>query len=273
MKQFIEAEHSGNWTLHLNTIQKMIPFFYARDHFLYVKSAHLYLQNMEYLEEKMSAHEFHKFTTCGYFTIRQSDKFSCGIMTDMTIEQTLTRSFKVKSGLTQGGRMNDVSQRKWTTGATYMQDVCQEVEEFARIITGTSEQHVDSRQSRVAHDNSDAEKLSIWFAAHDPFPETRNLLFISTGVVGSEIINCHRAFEIGMKMTKKINGSTYDSLPFKRKDKVLALAAMNSSLKMNSVSITVNPLLLFQRIFLSKRRVTKTLKIFSLTNSRRSPFL
>jgi len=161
MKQFIEADRSGNWTLHLNTILKMIPFFYASGHFLYAKSAHLYLQDMECLEEKMSAHEFHKFTACGYFTIRRSDKFWCGIMTDMTIEQTLMRSFKVKGGLIQGGRMNDVSQRKWTTGATYMQDVCQEVEEFAGIITGTSEQHVDSRQSRVARDNSDAEKLSI----------------------------------------------------------------------------------------------------------------
>lgn len=82
-------------------------------------------------------------------------------MTDMTIEQTLMRLFKVKGGLTQGGRMNDTLQRKWTTGATCMQDVCQAVEEFAGIITGTSEQHIDSRQSRVSHDNSDAEKLSI----------------------------------------------------------------------------------------------------------------
>ncbi|XP_011859602.1 PREDICTED: uncharacterized protein LOC105557068, partial [Vollenhovia emeryi] len=174
-------------------------------------------------------------------------------MTDMTIEQTLMRSFKVKGGLTQGGRINDTSQRKWTLGAAYMQDVCQKVEEFAGIITGTSEQHIDSRQSRVSRDNSNAEKLSVWFNTHDPFPETKYFMSISTGVVGSEIVNCHRAFEIGMEMMKKINGSTYDSLSFKRKDKILALAAINSSLNIHSVSVAVNPLLLFQRISLSKQ--------------------
>lgn len=45
-KQFIAAERMGNWNLRLDTVQKMIPYFYASDHFLYAKSCHLYLQDM-----------------------------------------------------------------------------------------------------------------------------------------------------------------------------------------------------------------------------------
>lgn len=35
MKNFIEAERTGNWKLHLSTITKMMPFFHATGHFNY----------------------------------------------------------------------------------------------------------------------------------------------------------------------------------------------------------------------------------------------
>ncbi|GBO02376.1 hypothetical protein AVEN_179539-1 [Araneus ventricosus] len=45
IKQFIEADKMGNWTLHLTTAQKILPFFHAVGHF-YAKCAHLYFQDM-----------------------------------------------------------------------------------------------------------------------------------------------------------------------------------------------------------------------------------
>lgn len=91
VKHFIEAERSGNWELHLDTIRGMLPFFHASGHFLYAKSAHLYVQDMESLHGRMPADEFQQFTKQGYFTIRRSNKFWSGIMSDQTIEQTLNR--------------------------------------------------------------------------------------------------------------------------------------------------------------------------------------
>lgn len=88
VKNFLEAERSGNWELHLDTIQKMLPFFHASGHFLYAKSAHLYLQDMRALSEKIPIEDYFKFARRGYFTIRRSEKFWSGIMSDMTIEQT-----------------------------------------------------------------------------------------------------------------------------------------------------------------------------------------
>ena len=49
-KEFIEAERSGEWHQHLDIIQNMLPCFHASGHFLYVKSAHLYLQDMRNIE-------------------------------------------------------------------------------------------------------------------------------------------------------------------------------------------------------------------------------
>lgn len=50
----------------------------------------------------MNILEYEKFTEKSYFTVRRSDKFWCGVWTDMCIEQVLMRSMKIKGGLTHG---------------------------------------------------------------------------------------------------------------------------------------------------------------------------
>lgn len=68
--QFIEAERLGDWKLHLQSVQKMLPLFHASGHIAYAKCAQIYLQEMANLECVMDDVEYHKFTTEGYFTIR-----------------------------------------------------------------------------------------------------------------------------------------------------------------------------------------------------------
>lgn len=46
VKDFIKAERTGNFDLHLKSIERMIPFFHASAHNNYSKCAHLYLQDM-----------------------------------------------------------------------------------------------------------------------------------------------------------------------------------------------------------------------------------
>lgn len=64
--QFIEAERLGNWSLHLQSIEKMLPLFHASGHFAYAKSVQIYLQDMTNLENVMDPVEFDKFTKEGY---------------------------------------------------------------------------------------------------------------------------------------------------------------------------------------------------------------
>jgi hypothetical protein len=66
MKQFIQAERSGDWKLHINSVKKMLPYFHASGHFLYAKSAHLYVQDMLGLERKISKIDYERFVLNGW---------------------------------------------------------------------------------------------------------------------------------------------------------------------------------------------------------------
>jgi hypothetical protein len=79
IKQFIEAERSSNWDLHITTTLQMLPYFHAVGHFFYAKCAHLYVQDMLNLKDRIDPKEYKKFTKNGYFTIRHTEKFWSGI--------------------------------------------------------------------------------------------------------------------------------------------------------------------------------------------------
>lgn len=93
MLQFIEADRTGNWELHLQSVRKMLPLFHSTGHYLYAECAHVYLQDMINLECTMDEEEYYQYTHQGYFSIRRTDKSFNGIPTDMVIEQTLNRFF------------------------------------------------------------------------------------------------------------------------------------------------------------------------------------
>lgn len=255
MKHFIEAERMGNWQLHLDTVQRMLPYFHASGHYHYAKSAHLYLQEMLNLEEKMDPTEYHKFTTEGFFTIRRTDKFWSGIWSDMTIEQTLMRMMHSCGGLTRGRGISDSVLALWTLGMLNLHNVCDAIEEYCNVHLDSSEQHVDARTSRIARDNEDLKKLLDWLAQHDPFPEIDSLLSISTGIVGGENITCHMSREKGFDgmqdMVSKYEN--FESIKFKSKDKVMPLIAVNSSIKVGEETIAINPLMIFQRMCIAKK--------------------
>jgi hypothetical protein len=50
---FIRAEMTGDWKHHLSCVREIIPHFHAAGHLPYAKSARLYLQKMEALEQTM----------------------------------------------------------------------------------------------------------------------------------------------------------------------------------------------------------------------------
>ena len=46
LRRYIRAERTGNWALHLQAIQDMLPYLAASGHNNYTKSATVYLQEM-----------------------------------------------------------------------------------------------------------------------------------------------------------------------------------------------------------------------------------
>ena len=50
LQKYIREEQTGNWALHLQVIQDMLPYMAASGHNLYTKSVRVYLQEMSNLK-------------------------------------------------------------------------------------------------------------------------------------------------------------------------------------------------------------------------------
>ena len=98
-----KAQRTGNWKLHLDALSETLPYFASSGHYLYLKSAYLYLQCMHELPDTNPS-VYAKFTQ-GYHVVRRSDAFWAGLPTDLVIEQELMRSVKSVGGLTRGRGM------------------------------------------------------------------------------------------------------------------------------------------------------------------------
>jgi len=88
LKDFIRAERTGNWYLHIQSVAKMVNLFAGTGHINYAKCARLYLQQMLELEAKFPW-VYGKFAIEGYHTVRRSDRYWGGLWTDLTIEQVM----------------------------------------------------------------------------------------------------------------------------------------------------------------------------------------
>lgn len=264
VQQFIHAERTGNFQLHLHTIQKMLPFFHSSGHFLYAKTGHFYLQKMLELEGVLNVIEYSKFISQGFFSIRRTDKPWSGVWSDMTIEQTLMRSMHGFSGFTHGKGYDDSVIAKWILGMPTFCDISEQIEEFCQIYFHSSEQHKDLRKSRMERDDLDLQKLEEWLTTRDPFYEREDLISLSTGVVGNDSINCYKAAEVGNKMIEKIINLKFDDIKCKRKDRVLPLSCANCTIKINGQAVPIDPLKIFQRICILKKLMTNFVNIYNM---------
>jgi len=116
-----------------------------------------------------------------------------------------------------------------------------------------SEQHVELRSARMKRDNSDIVKLTNWLSSYYPFSECKIIMSIFSGLIGDASINCHEAVEIGRVSMDSIVGKHFSDVSLKRTSRVLTLASLNSSIKVNGEVTPIDPLLLFQRISFIKK--------------------
>ncbi|GFT77824.1 uncharacterized protein TNCV_4388011 [Trichonephila clavipes] len=72
-------------------------------------------------------------------------------------------------------------------------------------------------------------------------------------MVGNDQINCHKTHEIGLESIVKITCLKFNEIKLKRSNQVLPLSIVNKSVKINDCRVSIDPLLLFQRITVSKQ--------------------
>lgn len=245
LKQFIKAERTGNWELHLSAIQKMLPYFAATGHNLYLKSAMLYLQQMTDLEREHQE-MYMKFME-GYHVVRRSDRYWAGLSTDLIIEQTLMRSVKTSGGMTRGKGMSELQRAKWILSMPACSSINTAMQSFENVSYQTSEQHKESTKSRQDKDDKDMMALLEFLKERDPFVDDEKLRNIETGVTATTEVNAHQAHEVGIKIVKEMDGKDALTLSFKRS---MQIVQMNNKgiVKTGEEATTVSPQLLFQRL-------------------------
>ena len=250
IRLFIRAERTGNWWLHVHSVKQMLPYFHAAGHLAYAKSAHLYIQQMMELHNVMPEKEYKQFTEDGYFTIRRSNRFWSGIFSDQTIEQFLMRLLKTSGGVTRGRGITDSTLARWVHSLPQCVPICDALESFTSVHSGTSDQHRDFRPASQSRDISDLCIFVQWLDAHPPFVtyEPDILFSLATGIVADGSVNCDDALHIGQCSMKKMTGKAFSEVTLRRKDRVKSLAAMRNTVKVRGVNTVINPSLMFNRI-------------------------
>ncbi|KYN29124.1 hypothetical protein ALC57_01443, partial [Trachymyrmex cornetzi] len=253
--QFIHAERSGDWNMHLNSIRKMIPFFITAGHFNYAKNSYIYLQDMYTISTKLNQENYHSYTDKGCFTLWRSQQFYSGIWSDMTIEQTYMRNIHSREGLTHGRGVTPASTARWITSIPLQIVIAEQLETFCKFkMDGTSHQHKDAGVSRVQKDADDVKILLEWFEEHCPFVQSNDLISLSNGVIGSSEIDCHEAQEKGIALIPQVIKETYGNIKFPKKMKVLPLKSAFSKVSLGSDDVVVvDSETLFRRMLLCKR--------------------
>src|SRR6218665_3367687 len=117
----------------------------------------------------MSVNEYSQFTDKGYFTVRRTDRFWSGNVTDQTIEQDLMRLFKSSGGMTRGQGITDSTLTKWIHSFPQRISISEGLEKFANIHASPSQQHKDFHLSNQTCDHKDFETLLQWLKAHSSF--------------------------------------------------------------------------------------------------------
>ena len=246
LQQFIRAEITGDWIGHLNALRKMLPYFAASGHYLYLKSAYVYLQNMTRLEHEHP--DVHRQFLQGNHTVRRTDRYWGGLSTDLIIEQVLMRSLKTTEGLTRGRGMSEAQRTLWLLSMSACAEMNLAMQVFSATNYATSEQHQDASLSRRKRDSHDVKQVVQFLQARSPFEEAdTSLRNIETGVTADKRVNVDVAFDIGTKIIHNMVGQPVDEYVYTRKGQAVPLSD-NTSIKINDETVTIDPQLLFQRL-------------------------
>ena len=131
LKRFLRAERTGDWILHLSSLQEMLPYFAAAGHNLYTKTIYVYLQQMVTLQTDHP--DIYSRFWNGLHIVCRTDRFWTGLSTDLVIAQTLMRSIKSTGGLTRGRGMNELQRLVWVKSMPFCCDVNRSMQDFTGV--------------------------------------------------------------------------------------------------------------------------------------------
>ena len=272
LRKFITAERTGDWNLHKKSLSEMLPFMAAAGHNLYVKSSHIYLQQMQDLP--VNHPQVEQFFQAGYHVLRRSRRYWAGLSPDLVIEQVLMRSIKTTGGLTRGRGITPSQRSQWLLSMPQCALINNAMQQFTSIHYGTSEQHKELGTTRKKRDDADTLTCLGFLKERSPFVNDIPLRNIETGVSGDKTVNAEKALTMGQEIVNDMVGKKVSEYVFKRNRQVTTLAS-KGNIKIDGDEINVDPQLLFQRLLAAANGETNDLSElfnYELTSSPSSIF-
>ncbi|CAH3022720.1 unnamed protein product, partial [Porites evermanni] len=254
LRQFIEAERTGNWELHLQSLRDMLPFYAAAGHNLYAKSVYIYLQQMLELNSKHA--DVLELFKKGFHVIRRSDRFWAGLSSDLVIEQVLMRSVKSSGGLTHGRGMAESQRAQWLLSMPACASISSAMQEFTSRCYASSGQHKEMTKTRQARDDEDSRALLGYLQERNPFDCDLSMRNISTGITADCTVNVDRAKEVGETILKSMVGNNVQEYTFKKKNHLVTMG-QKKSIKVDGEPLQIDPQLLFQRLTTVAQNMTE----------------
>ena len=261
LKKFITAERTGLWKDHCESMQKMLPFFAASGHNLYLKSGYMYLQHMFDLHQTHPS--VYRAFCEGHHVIRRSDRFWGGLSSDLIIEQVLMRSVKSVGGMTRGRGMSEAQRSQWLLSMPACADMNNAMQDFTGQKYLSSEQHKDCSEARMNRDEKDREIFLEFLRERNPFSNQQCLRNIETGAVAETNVNVDEAKQIGHNILTEMTEKFVQNYTFKRNQQAITLGT-KTSIKVGGDDMQVDPQLLFQRLLtVADDSVDKVEEVFS----------
>ena len=254
LRQFIEAERTGNWELHLQSLRDMLPFYAAAGLNLYAKSVYIYLQQMLELNSKHA--DVLELFKKGFHVIRRSDRFWAGLSSDLVIEQVLMRSVKSSGGLTHGRGMAESQRAQWLLSMPACASISSAMQEFTSRCYASSGQHKEMTKTRQARDDEDSRALLGYLQERNPFDCDLSMRNISTGITADCTVNVDRAKEVGETILKSMVGNNVQEYTFKKKNHLVTMG-QKKSIKVDGEPLQIDPQLLFQRLTTVAQNMTE----------------
>lgn len=181
--EYIRAERTACWSLHLEATSRMLPYLFAVNHFNYARWVTVYLADMHLLPE--TAPEVYQQFQDGKHAVRRSPTAFSSVWSDMGLEQTVNRDLKCKGGIV-GFSLKPMTVARWfltaheraaITGAT--KSMCGLEEEQLQ------DQHREARRQSIVRDEKDVQSLVevIQERMIDPFQSEEALMNIASDIV------------------------------------------------------------------------------------------
>ncbi|KAK3696845.1 hypothetical protein QZH41_003454 [Actinostola sp. cb2023] len=161
--QFVKAERTANWELHLLSTAAMVPHFFAMDRPNYARWLPVYLIDMYKIKENFPIiwEEFNE----GNFSVSRSRQPFAQVWTDMALEQSVNLDSKSKGGIIGISQKPGALERWFLTAheraaiTTSLKEMCG-YEEVERVGT-----HKEARKKRVNKDEQDVQKIIECFTS------------------------------------------------------------------------------------------------------------